>query len=268
MYRKTCSHWGGVFAVLIVGTSMLIRPVAAETASVEATSDLNKQAEIARLLEIAKRGRAAVRPFDGALDVTGRPAIGRVDAPLVMVEFGGYQCGYCRKHHFDTMPSIKSTYIDTGKLRYVFFDFALDSRHEYAAKAAEAAHCAHEQGNYWGYRGQLYRNSKALSPEFLSAHARAAGLDEAAFDACIERGRYADKPLTDRTLSRELRVRGTPSFFLAHPDKENGQRLTLVKRINGARSIEFFAAQLDPLVHETSITHFVSGSASAKTVID
>ena len=259
MYRKNGSAGIGAIALSLIGVLSFVQPVAAETASAGAALDLDKQAEIARLLEIAKRGRAAVRPFDGDLDVAGHPAMGSVDAPLVIVEFGGYQCGYCRKHYFDTMPSIKTTYIDTGKLRYVFFDFALDPRHEYAAKAAEAAHCAHEQGGYWAYRGQLYRHSKALAPEFLSAHAGAAGLDEAAFDACLESGRHADKPPTDRALSRKLRVRGTPSFFLARPDDENEQRLTLVKRINGARSTEFFAAQLDPLLHESNATQFVSG---------
>lgn len=264
MYRRNCSDWVGVLAALIAGVLLFIQPVASETTSAKTASDLDKQADIARLLEIAKRGRAAVRPFDGALDVAGHPAMGHTDAPLVMVEFGGYQCGYCRKHYFDTMPSIKSTYIDTGKLRYVFFDFALNPRHKHAAKAAEAAHCAHEQGAYWAYRGQLFHNSKALAPEFLSAHARQVGLDGAAFDACLESGRHADKPPADRTLSRKLRVHGTPSFFLARPDGENGQRLTLVKRISGARSTEFFAAQLDPLLHETSVTQFVSGTVGAK----
>jgi protein-disulfide isomerase len=185
-----------------------------------------------------------------------------------MVEFGGYQCGYCRKHYFDAMPAIKSKYIDTGKLRYVFFDVALDPSHEHAAKATEAAYCAHEQGGYWAYRGQLYQNNKALAPEFLGAHARAVGLDGDSFDACFESGRYADKPLTDRTLSRKLRVRGTPSFFLARPEGENGQRLMLVKRISGARSMEFFAAQLDPLVNEERVAQSVSSTAGAKTVTD
>jgi protein-disulfide isomerase len=256
----------GFLAALIVGVLLLIQPVASETALVEAESTSDKQAEMARLLEIAKRGRAAVRPFDGALNISGHPGIGDRNAPLVMVEFGSYQCGYCRKHYFNAMPAIKSKYIDTGKLRYVFFDLALDARHEYAAKAAEAAHCTHEQGGYWAYREQLFRNSKALAPAFLSAHARAAGLDGTAFDACLESGRHADKPQTDRTLSRKLGVRGTPSFFLARPDGEDGQQLKLVKRIGGARSTEFFAAQLDALLTETSVTQYVPSTAGTQKV--
>lgn len=246
MFGRLRTEASAMLAAYIVGVLLLVNPVTADTPSSKTESDFDRQAEMAKLLEIAKRGRAAVRPYDGTLDVTGHPAMGHAEAPLVMVEFGGYQCGYCRKHYFDAMPSIKSSYVDTGKLRYVFFDVALDPSHEQAAKAAEAAYCAHEQEGYWEYRGQLYRNSRNLTETSLLAHAESVGLDTAAFEACLQSGRHAEKPGQDRGLSRELKVRGTPSFFIGRPEG-NGEQIMLVKRISGARSKDFFAKQLDPL---------------------
>ena len=260
--RDIARYW------LAAGLLAFAASAMAETLGARSNPSLDTEAEMARLMAIAKKAQAGARPYSGTLDAAGRPALGQEDAPLVLVEFGSYQCGYCRRHFRDTMPNIKSAYIDPGKLRYVFFDFALDSRHEHAAKAAEAAHCANEQEGYWAYRGQLFRNSKALAPEFLAAHARSVGLDEAAFTACLESGRHAAKPVADRSLSRKLRIRGTPSFFLARPDPQDGQGLTLVKRISGARSMAFFAAQLDPLYREAAVTQVVSGEPSDTKAID
>lgn len=236
---------------LVISLMVFAPSIMAEGIGSPSEPSLDNQAEMVRLMAIAKKAQPAARPYSGTLDIEGHPALGRYDAPLVLVEFGSYQCPYCRRHFLDTMPGIKSTYIATGRLRYVFFDFALDPRHEHAAKAAEAAHCAHEQNSFWDFRGQLFRNSKALAPELLAAHARSVGMDEVAFAACLESGRHAAKPIADRALSRKFRIRGTPSFFLARPDGEDGRRLTLVRRISGARSMEFFAGQLDPLYKES-----------------
>jgi protein-disulfide isomerase len=233
-------------AVMVTGVLMLTQAAASETAAAKAASDLGTRAEMARLLEIAKQGRSAARPIDGAINVAGHPAVGNANAPLVMIELGSYQCGFCRKHYLDTMPALRSNYIDTGKLRYVFFDFALDPRHKHAAKAAEAAHCANEQGRYWEFRGQLFRNSKSLAEVFLESHAEAVGLDVIAFRACLDSGRHAARLAEDRGLSRKLKVRGTPSFFIGRPNG-NGEQVMLVKRISGARTVNFFAQQLDAL---------------------
>lgn len=201
--------------------------------------------ELAKLLAIARKSKSASREYSAELDISRHPYIGSVDAPLVMIEFGSYQCGFCRRHFAHTFPELRSAYVDTGKLRYVFFDVALDKRHQHSEIAAESAHCANEQGKFLAYRTALF-GSKKVSSECMSKHAIAVGLDIEKLERCVETGRYRAQLQADRILSRKLQVRGTPSFFLGrqHP---NGDGVTVVRRIGGARSSALFSQQLDAL---------------------
>ncbi len=81
--------------------------------------------------------------------------LGQPEAPVTLIEFSDYQCPFCRRFFQTTLPTLKTEYIDTGKLRYVFRDFPLDQIHPYARKAAEAAHCAGDQGKY---RAKVQKN--------------------------------------------------------------------------------------------------------------
>jgi protein-disulfide isomerase len=233
-----------MFLVPAALAETVVVPPASKIPPAEERTEAEKE-ELARLLAIAGKAKPASRKYSAELDISTHPFIGPVDAPLVMIEFGSYECGFCRKHFYKTFPELKSTYVDSGKLRYVFFDMALDKRHTHAAKAAEAAHCANEQGEYLAYRSILFRSRK-VEAEFLPEHAATVGLDTADFTRCLERERYRALPEADRTLSRKLRVRGTPSFFLGrlHPD---GERVTVVRRIGGARPFALFSDQIDTL---------------------
>lgn len=239
--------------VVIIFSAFLVSAAWAEAIPVPSGSPIPpaeerteaEKAELARLLAIAGKSKPASRKYSAEFDISAHPFIGSVDAPLVMIEFGSFQCGFCRKHFAKTFPELKSTYVDSGKLRYVFFDMALDKRHTHAAKAAEAAHCANEQGEYLAYRSALF-GSKKVAAEFLPEHAATIGLNTVDFTRCLDSERYGAQPEADRMLSRKLRVRGTPSFFLGrlHPD---GERVTVVRRIGGARPIALFSEQIDTL---------------------
>src|SRR5262249_17984609 len=123
--------------------------------------------------------------------VTDAPALGQADAPVTLVEFSDYQCPYCRMFFSDTFPTLRREYIDTGKVRYVFRDYPLAQMHPQARKAAEAAHCAGEQGKYWEMHDLLFQNQQALALPQLSEYARNLGLDGASFDACLQSEKYA-----------------------------------------------------------------------------
>jgi protein-disulfide isomerase len=146
----------------------------------------------------------------------------------------------------ETFPDIKRDYIDPGRVRYVFFDFVLDPEHTYAQAAAEAAHCAAEQGKYSEFRQQLYRNQKALAPMFLQAHAETVGIQVTPFRECVESARYRTKVQADLHLSKTLRIRGTPTFFLGHL-KDGGRKAEIAHRISGSRPFELFAEHFDAL---------------------
>src|SRR5262249_32629086 len=97
----------------------------------------------------------------------GRPARGKPDAPVTIIEFTDYQCPSCGALH----PIIQQLVGEYGeKLRLVIRDFPLD-RHENAFKAAEAAEAAGEQGKYWEYIDILFRNQNALGPDKLKEYA-------------------------------------------------------------------------------------------------
>lgn len=129
----------------------------------------------------------------------------------------------------------------------LFVDIALDPAQEaHAQRAAEAALCAGEQDRYWAFRQRLFGHQKALAPVFLDAHAEAAGLDVERLGTCLDEGRYLTRNREDRTLARELRVHGTPTFFLGrvHPGVD---AVSIVRRISGAQPFELFAQDFDAL---------------------
>src|SRR5215467_14564028 len=111
----------------------------------------------------------------------GELALGRATAPLTMVEFTDYQCPYCRGFQATVWPKLKSEYIDTGRLRYIARDLPL-AIHAAAAPAAEAAHCAGDQGKFWDMHAALLGGAADLTAGGIERRAQALGLDLARFD--------------------------------------------------------------------------------------
>src|SRR6267378_1149907 len=162
------------------------------------------------------------RPVQGGVVTSGpvrtsvadAPILGRADAPVTLVEFSDYQCPFCQRFFATTLSDIKKDYVDTGKVRYVFRDFPLDQIHPQARKAAEAAHCAGEQGKYWEMHDLLFQNQGALAPPQLAEHAGAVGVDGAAFAACLSSGRYAARVARGLVDGAAAGVQGTPAFVV------------------------------------------------------
>jgi protein-disulfide isomerase len=175
------------------------------------------------------------------------PALGRPTAPVTLVEFSDYQCPFCQRFFLATLPALKKEYIDTGKVRYVFRDFPLDQIHPQARKAAEAAHCAGEQGKYWEMHDVLFGNQQALEPPKLSEHARALGLDGARFDQCLASGTHAARVAQGLTDGQATGVQGTPGFVVAKTTPGDTVEGTLVV---GAQPVEVFRRLIDQLLAE------------------
>src|SRR5580704_11010299 len=113
---------------------------------------LNELRQIRQLLERQSKTQtpapAPAPPLTGKLRLEGGYSLGSNDAPLTIVEFTDYQCPYCRQFESATLPDIRKKYIDTGKVRFVVRDFPLVTMHPDAMQAAEAAHCAGDQGQF------------------------------------------------------------------------------------------------------------------------
>ena len=145
--------------------------------------------------------------------------------------------------HHRHPPQITKEYVDTGKVRLALIDLPLESIHKLAFKAAEATHCAEEQGQFWEMHDRLFANQKALEP--WSGHAEALGLDVAAFDACLESDKYADSVRKDMTLARKAGATGTPSFVLARTDPNDATKVTGITFMRGAQGFNAFKSAID-----------------------
>ena len=132
-------------------------------------------------------------------------------------------------------------------MKYVLRDFPLQAIHPLAFKAAEAAHCAGDQGKYWEMHDRLFANQQALGPEDLPRHAEAVGLDMIRFQECVEKETHAAKIRQDLSDGEKAGVRGTPAFFLGLTDP-NGSQVKALRSVTGAQPYPAFKAVIDSLL--------------------
>jgi protein-disulfide isomerase len=146
------------------------------------------------------------------IPVDDDPVIGPADAPITIVEFSDYECPFCQRWHADVFTRILEAYPD--EVRLVYRDFPLESIHVNAKPAAEAANCANEQGVFWDYHDKLFSMELGLSTEAYEEYADQLGLDNQAFQECIESDRYQEEVQADFDFAANLGVRSTPTFFI------------------------------------------------------
>jgi protein-disulfide isomerase len=158
------------------------------------------------------------------------PSLGRVSAPVTLIEFSDFQCPFCQRVA-PTLKKLRETYGD--KVRIVWKDFPLTQIHPQAFKAGEAAHCAGDQGKYWEYHDRLFANQGQLQPEELKQHATALGLDAAAFNACLDSSKYGERVRDGVAQGTRLGVNSTPTIYI------NGRMLS------GAQPYETFVSVID-----------------------
>lgn len=142
-------------------------------------------------------------------------ARGPEDAPIVLLEYGDYECPHCGRAYPVTERLQKAL---GGDLRFVFRHFPLGELHPNAMNAARAAEAAGRQGKFWEMHGMLFRNQNALDPESLIAHAFALRLNQKAFVRDMESEKTDFKILADFQSGVRSGVRsgvnGTPTFFV------------------------------------------------------
>ncbi len=133
-------------------------------------------------------------------------------------------------------------------MKYVFFDFPLESIHKNAFKAAEASRCAGEQGKYWEMHDQLFVQPAALEIPDLIRHATTLNLDSQKFQECMNSGKYANEIRKDMSEGQRVGVRGTPTFCIGVSEGE-GTRIKVLKIIRGARPYADFKQAFDSLLN-------------------
>ncbi len=189
----------------------------------------------------------AARPTSTHVPVTtaGYPGLGDINAPVTLVEFSDYQCPFCARHTRETLPQLAKNYIDNGKLRYVFMDNPIPS-HRMAAKAAEAAHCAGEQGKYWEMHRAMFGNQLQIGLGKFDQFAQQINLDTTTFSQCIKTGRQIPKVEASKRLAAQVGARATPTFVIG---KTQPNGVVSGDLIVGAKRYNSFAAAIDRLLN-------------------
>ena len=174
----------------------------------------------------------------------GSPFLGHVDAPLTLIEFGDYQCSFCKRHSDQSNHLIIKNYVETGKVKIMFKDLIVVS--EDSVNAAHAAHCAKDQEMFWAYHFTLYNNWNGegtgwITNDNLNRFAEDLELDMNEFSECMSDNRWNDLILASQKDGQDLGVGGTPAFFLIGPTDH-------VSKIDGAQPysvfVEVFEAEL------------------------
>ena len=171
-----------------------------------------------------------------AVSLQGAALEGPASARVVMLEFSDFQCPFCSRFSTETLPVLRSEFVNTGKMSVAFRHMPLPI-HAQAQKAAEAAECAGRQGRFWQMHDALFKQPSNLAPDQLTKTAASLVPSERAFAACLD-GMSADKVKTDLEEGKKLRVTGTPAFFIGTLEQDG--KVRVLRTINGARPIEQF----------------------------
>ena len=145
------------------------------------------------------------------------PQLGDPNAKVTMVEFADFQCPYCGQWQQTVFQEIKSKYIDTGKVRFVFMDFAFLGAE--SIRAAEASRCAADQNKFWEYHDYLFtkqsgENQNAYADSNLKQFAQDVKLNTSEFNTCFDSNTHSQKLQSDYDKAIEYGVQSTPTVFI------------------------------------------------------
>ena len=143
---------------------------------------------------------------------------GSEDAPIKVVEFSDYGCGYCRRFHTDIFPTLKRDYVDMGRVRWKYVTY-VSGMFANGMVAAFAAECAGEQDLFPPMSRLLYERQgdwKSMSEPYpvFEAIAEEVGANTEQFRQCIVEQRPRPRVRSGILSGARLGVRGTPSFMI------------------------------------------------------
>ncbi|MCB1485684.1 MAG: thioredoxin domain-containing protein [Hyphomicrobiaceae bacterium] len=142
---------------------------------------------------------------------------GSATAPVTIVQYASLTCPYCRRFHKEVFPQLKSTYIDTGKVRYILREFPIGKT---SGAATIALRCAPPEKYLELYGLFLDQQpawvSQEVRPDAIFAVAQQVGMTRAQFDACRENHVMIENLKWVKERGRKLGIIGTPNFFIGN----------------------------------------------------
>jgi len=162
---------------------------------------------------------ANAAPATGPAITADDMTMGNPKAKVVLIEYAAPMCPHCAHFNNEIMPGIKKTYIDTGKVFYVFRVYPIGAPDGVAEKLARCM----PKAKYFPFMDQLFRNQQQWDPEFgvqdvrgaLLLQARTAGMSEEQFNACVadpKRDEVINKVAADGTA--KYNITGTPTLIV------------------------------------------------------
>lgn len=159
---------------------------------------------------------------------------GDPDAPVRMIEYASMTCGHCRNFHDQTYPTLKSEYIETGKVYFILREFPLDN---VATAVAMLARCAPEEQYFdiidlfFATQRQWIQTENIVGELFNVS--KQVGFSQAAFEACLTNQELLNGIQTVKQSGSEFGVQSTPTFFI------NGEM------VRGALSVDQLREEID-----------------------
>lgn len=171
------------------------------------------------------------QPKPQKVELGDLPVLGSAEAKVEVVEFGDYQCPFCRRFFMEVEPLVREQYIGPGKVKMAWRDFAFLGPESFWA--AEAARCTNDQGKFWQYHDLLFNrqggeNQGVFGKDNLKKWAEELGLNMEEFNTCLDSGKHTEAVKNDTEAGRAVGVGGTPHTFV------NGVA------VEGARAFEVF----------------------------
>lgn len=140
---------------------------------------------------------------------------GDPNAPVTVVQFSNYNCGFCKEFSENVEKSFIAEYVDSGDVFYRYVNIPSDS--DASLNASKASFCAAEQNLFFEYKDYLYANVElpdGFSTDNLIGYAASAGLDSAEFTDCFQETANDESYLEDIRFAQSVGVTGTPSFLV------------------------------------------------------
>lgn len=149
------------------------------------------------------------------------PSLGNKDAKVTVIEFSDFQCPFCKQLFDSTLPQLKSDYVDTGKIKFIYRHYPLTAIHPNALKAAMASECANDQDKFWEYHDKLFTSqdewaslAAQAASDKLKEYAQVLGLNAGNFNPCLDSDKFKDKVDEDLSDGTAAGVNGTPATFV------------------------------------------------------
>lgn len=166
-------------------------------------------------------------------------ALGARNAPVTIIEYAASTCPHCARFNRDVFPRLKSEFIDTGKVRYVFREFPLNIKDVACAMVARAI-AKDDAAKYFAVIDVMFRQQDELvkqTADTLKLIGRQAGLGDRAVEDCLKDQATLDKIQADQKFAIDtLKIEGTPTFFV------NGTMLV------GEIAFDEFSARINSLL--------------------